>query len=134
MDTTKLYLAGVGLILIIILMLLENFFPEREYDSRLKGRAYFTNTALFIFNNLILTTFNITAVYLLAYDNRLHNTFDLLPIWGQAILGVLLLDFFIWLWHLVNHKVDFLWRFHKVHHSEQYLKPLPQYDFIWENC
>lgn len=120
-DINKIYLLAVGLILVGILLILENYFPEREYDSKLKGRAYLTNLLLFGFNNLIFIAFNITSVYLVAYSYRLHHTFDLLPLWGQAILGILLLDFFIWLWHISNHKINFLWRFHKAHHSEQYL-------------
>lgn len=120
-EIHKLYLSLIGLALIVILVVLENYFPERVYDSKLKGRAYLTNILTFGFNNIIFVAFNVTAVYLIAYSHRLPHTFDLLPVWGQAIFGVLLLDFFIWVWHFSNHKIDFLWRFHKAHHSEQFL-------------
>jgi len=120
-EINKLYLSIIGLVLMIVLVLLETYFPEREYTAKLKGRAYLTNLLVFGFNNSIFIAFNIASVSLIAYSYRLHNSFDLLPVWGQAILGVLLLDFFIWLWHLSNHKIDFLWRFHKAHHSEQFL-------------
>ena len=120
-EINKIHISIFGLVLMIGLVLAETFFPEREYDSKLKGRAYLTNLLVFGFNNMILLAFNITSVYLIAYSYRFYNSFDLLPIWGQAVLGVLLLDFAIWLWHYFNHKIDFLWRFHKAHHSEQYL-------------
>ena len=120
-EINKLYLSAFGLGLMLILIALETLFPEREYDSKLKGRAYLTNLLVFSFNNIIFIAFNVTAVYVIAYSYRLHHTFDLLPFWGQAILGFLLLDFFIWLWHYANHRIDFLWRFHKTHHSEQFL-------------
>ncbi len=42
-----------------------------------------------------------------------------LPTWGQAIVGILLLDligaYFI---HWVEHKVKWMWKFHLVHHSD----------------
>jgi sterol desaturase/sphingolipid hydroxylase (fatty acid hydroxylase superfamily) len=31
---------------------------------------------------------------------------------------ILILDFFIWLQHLLTHKIEFLWRIHRVHHSD----------------
>ncbi len=34
------------------------------------------------------------------------------------IAGVLLLDYSLWIWHWLNHRVDFLWRFHRVHHVD----------------
>jgi sterol desaturase/sphingolipid hydroxylase (fatty acid hydroxylase superfamily) len=120
-EINKLYLSIIGAALMLFLVILETFFPERHYDKKLKGRAYITNILLFGFNNIIFIAFNVTSVYLIAYTYRLHNTFDNIPLWGQAILGILLLDLFIWLWHVSNHKINFLWRFHKAHHSEQYL-------------
>ena len=36
----------------------------------------------------------------------------------DRILVILLLDFFIWLQHLLTHKIGFLWRIHRVHHSD----------------
>ncbi len=42
-----------------------------------------------------------------------------MPIWAQAIVGVMLLDFFgAYLIHWIEHKVVFMWRFHLVHHSD----------------
>jgi sterol desaturase/sphingolipid hydroxylase (fatty acid hydroxylase superfamily) len=33
--------------------------------------------------------------------------------------GVLLLDYTLWWWHWVNHRVPFFWRFHLVHHIDR---------------
>src|SRR5690242_6292396 len=41
-----------------------------------------------------------------------------LPAWLEFIIGFLLLDYFIYIWHLLNHKLPFLWRFHHVHHTD----------------
>ncbi|MBW3623833.1 MAG: sterol desaturase family protein, partial [Armatimonadetes bacterium] len=36
----------------------------------------------------------------------------------EWLLGLLLLDYTIWVWHYLNHRVPFLWRFHHVHHTD----------------
>lgn len=37
---------------------------------------------------------------------------------GQLILGLLLFDGWMYLWHRANHESRFLWRFHRLHHSD----------------
>ena len=39
------------------------------------------------------------------------------PLWVQAAVAVVLLDFAQWTIHILLHRVPFLWEFHKVHHS-----------------
>jgi len=41
-----------------------------------------------------------------------------LPIWLEFPLAVALLDYTLYLWHYLTHKVPFLWRFHVVHHVD----------------
>ena len=36
----------------------------------------------------------------------------------RVVLGFLLLDYTLYLWHRLNHRVPFLWRFHAVHHID----------------
>ncbi|MEC7640657.1 MAG: sterol desaturase family protein, partial [Nitrospinota bacterium] len=40
------------------------------------------------------------------------------PQWLELIIAVVVLDFMIYLQHVVVHKVPMLWRFHVVHHSD----------------
>ena len=40
------------------------------------------------------------------------------PSWLRAIVAVLLLDYTLYLWHILAHRVDGLWRFHLVHHVD----------------
>jgi sterol desaturase/sphingolipid hydroxylase (fatty acid hydroxylase superfamily) len=35
-----------------------------------------------------------------------------------SVLGFLLLDYTLYLWHRLNHRVPLLWRFHAVHHID----------------
>lgn len=50
---------------------------------------------------------------------------DWRPLWWQGtgglLLDLLLLDLWIYWWHVANHRVPFLWRFHEVHHLDQFL-------------
>ncbi len=41
-----------------------------------------------------------------------------LPLWLETVLAVVLLDYTLYLWHVLTHKVPFLWRFHVAHHVD----------------
>jgi sterol desaturase/sphingolipid hydroxylase (fatty acid hydroxylase superfamily) len=41
-----------------------------------------------------------------------------LPGWAKTALAVLLLDYTLYLWHVLAHKADWLWRFHQPHHAD----------------
>ncbi|MDQ3132383.1 MAG: sterol desaturase family protein [Acidobacteriota bacterium] len=36
----------------------------------------------------------------------------------ETVFAVVLLDYTLYLWHVLTHKVPFLWRFHRIHHSD----------------
>jgi sterol desaturase/sphingolipid hydroxylase (fatty acid hydroxylase superfamily) len=40
------------------------------------------------------------------------------PAWAEMLLGFVVFDLWMYLWHLANHKIPFLWRFHRMHHSD----------------
>jgi sterol desaturase/sphingolipid hydroxylase (fatty acid hydroxylase superfamily) len=41
-----------------------------------------------------------------------------LPAWASLTLGLLALDYTLWHWHRLNHRVPILWRFHSAHHAD----------------
>lgn len=41
-----------------------------------------------------------------------------MPGWITFVVGFLLLDYGNYLWHVLNHRFNFLWRFHNVHHID----------------
>ncbi len=41
-----------------------------------------------------------------------------LPLWIEVSLAIALLDYTLYLWHVVTHRVPFLWRFHQAHHVD----------------
>lgn len=36
----------------------------------------------------------------------------------EVVLAVVLLDYTLYVWHVLTHRVPFLWRFHRVHHAD----------------
>ncbi len=48
----------------------------------------------------------------------LLNLFSLPPA-ASTILAIVLLDYSLWHWHRINHRVPFFWRFHLVHHVDR---------------
>jgi len=41
-----------------------------------------------------------------------------LPEWAQWVVALVLLDAWMYVWHIANHYVPLLWRFHEVHHTD----------------
>ena len=41
-----------------------------------------------------------------------------LPLWAETALAVVLLDYTLYVWHVLVHKVPWLWRLHLVHHAD----------------
>lgn len=41
-----------------------------------------------------------------------------LPKWMEAALAVVLMDYTLYVWHMLTHRVPSLWRFHLVHHVD----------------
>lgn len=41
-----------------------------------------------------------------------------LPPWLEVALATVLLDYTLYVWHVLTHKVPLLWRLHRVHHSD----------------
>ena len=38
--------------------------------------------------------------------------------WAAALLACVLMDYTLYLWHVLTHRVPWLWRFHLVHHAD----------------
>lgn len=41
-----------------------------------------------------------------------------LPLWLETIAAAAMMDYTLYLWHVLTHKVPWLWRFHAVHHVD----------------
>jgi sterol desaturase/sphingolipid hydroxylase (fatty acid hydroxylase superfamily) len=102
---------------------------EARAPRRVQGRARLsrwpTNWGIAILNVLTLRALAL-GLPLLAVGAALDagingwGLFNLTgwPVWIEVLLAILALDFFIWLQHLITHKVPVLWRLHRVHHAD----------------
>lgn len=41
-----------------------------------------------------------------------------MPGWVETVIGLLMLDYTLYLWHVLLHRLPLLWRFHVVHHAD----------------
>lgn len=41
-----------------------------------------------------------------------------LPFWAECVAALVLMDYTMYIWHVLTHRVPFLWRFHLVHHVD----------------
>ena len=103
---------------------IEYFFPRRVV-AKSKARRWLTNWSVSVFNVLTLRLFSLALPLLAigaAFDAQnlgigLFNQIGF-SAWIEIIMAILILDFCIWLQHLLTHKIEFLWRIHRVHHSD----------------
>ena len=96
-----------------------------EDGRQSKTRRWITNWSVSVFNVLTLRLFSFALPLLAigaAFDAQnlgigLFNRLSL-PFWVEFVWVILSLDVFIWLQHLLTHKIEFLWHIHRVHHSD----------------
>lgn len=116
----------------VVMALLELGLPKRKLTQP-KGRRWATNLAIVGLDSLLVRAMDLlprlfggvvmplaaVAVAIWA-EGRGIGLFNWLawPLWLEIILALVILDFAIWLQHLLAHKVGLLWRLHQVHHAD----------------
>ncbi|MGH9369054.1 MAG: sterol desaturase family protein [Thermoanaerobaculia bacterium] len=105
----------------LLLLFAELRWPlRREVESKPRRVARNLAAAGFAFAALtLLQTPILIPVSRWAIQHRI-GLLNLLGLDGpvRVVLGALLLDYTLWHWHWINHKVPFFWRFHLVHHVD----------------
>lgn len=87
-----------------------------------KPLRWANNLALVVLNSVLLRAlFPAAAVGVAAFASQqgwgLFNYFSV-PLWLTMLVSVVLLDFVIYLQHVMFHAVPLLWRLHRVHHAD----------------
>lgn len=117
-STIRMFLFMGGLLIFLIWELLA---PYRHVTvSKLK--RWIINLAFTGFNNIILSLLfaaTITQACQYVSVNRLGilNSIEV-PYWQKILITILILDFMLYIWHLLNHVVPFFWDLHRVHHCD----------------
>jgi len=124
---------GVFAGILLAMAILELAIPKRDLSVS-KARRWFTNFSIVGIDSLMVRVMarlpdliGAVAVPLAAvgaaiaadgYAFGLLNWLEL-PVWLSIIVALLVLDFAIWLQHVLSHKIPVLWRLHQVHHADR---------------
>ena len=95
--------------------------PRRRLHTS-KAIRWANNLGLVFFNSFLLRlVFPAAAVGMAVFANDqgwgLFN-YIAAPWWVTVLASILVMDFFIWLQHVMVHAVPALWRLHRVHHAD----------------
>ena len=97
------------------------FFGQKE--GRLKHAGQ--NLAVAVINTVVLgMLFGYVMVFVTGWtqENQLGLLNNLGLGWPiRFVLGLVLLDGWMYFWHRANHVIPFLWRFHRMHHSDRHM-------------
>ncbi len=108
-------------VLFLLLLLVQWKFPLRQQHFSKLCRLF--RNLLFSVPGFALARISLVPIPLMtavwAADHR-FGLLNLLPIprWLGVVVGVLVMDYAYWWWHVGLHLVPTLWRFHNVHHSD----------------
>lgn len=109
--------------LFLLLLFLQWKFPlRRQFFSALPRLI---RNALFSAPGFALARVSLVPIPLITADWAARHHFGLLhwlplayPHWVGVMIGVVLMDYLYWWWHVALHLLPFLWRFHNVHHTD----------------
>ncbi len=112
---------GVFLGVFILVAVAEMLAPRRALTTA-KGMRWFGNLGIVFINTLtVRALFPVAAVGMaLLADERgwgLLNNVEI-PYWLAVVIAVVVLDFVIYLQHVMFHAVPALWRLHMMHHAD----------------
>jgi len=107
---------------VFALMAVWELLAPRRVLSVSKAQRWVSNLGLVVINTLLLRlVFPAAAVGMAAFAAAegwgLLNAVDM-PFWLSVGISLVVLDFVIWLQHVMFHAVPALWRLHRVHHAD----------------
>lgn len=107
---------------VFVLMALWEVVAPRRALTLAKFARWIANLELVVINTVLLRLLFPAAtvgmaLFAQAQGWGIFNTFAA-PGWLVVILCVLMLDFVIWLQHVMFHAIPLLWRLHRVHHAD----------------
>lgn len=110
-------------LLVFALVALAEWIAPRRALLYGRDRRWLTSAGLFAANRAAVWLLaRLVAVPAAAYWADMNgigllNLF-VLPGWIEVVLAFVLLDFAMWLQHLLMHRLPWLWRAHRVHHAD----------------
>ena len=130
LQQTQIIVAVIGLLLLTLYESVHPFFDFFRSSAKARGKHLLRNYALGVLNAAINSVVFV-GLWLWAATWAENNQFGLMnwaqsqfleiPNWLRLVSALLLFDFWMYLWHRINHQIPFLWRFHRVHHSDPHM-------------
>jgi len=116
-------ISGIGiLVLLLAWETLHPFVPQ--FTGRARDRVVhgFRNVLFGLLNSIVIaigfaTLWAVASTASAQHGIGLLHRLNVSPVL-HAMAAVLVLDFWTYWWHWLNHRVPFLWRFHRMHHSD----------------
>jgi len=113
--------ASLFLGMFLVCLLLEGLFPLRM-TTQPKSKRLIMNLAFAAIGLIVLRLTFLRLVFFVSNIST-QNQWGLLylinlPYPLEILLGLFLMDYTFYFWHVANHKISFLWRFHNVHHVD----------------
>jgi sterol desaturase/sphingolipid hydroxylase (fatty acid hydroxylase superfamily) len=107
---------------ILIMMALWEVFAPRRALTISKAVRWVNNLGLVFFNSFLLRViFPAAAVGMAAFTSAngwgIFNYYEV-PFWVAVVASVVVMDFIIYLQHVMVHAVPALWRLHRMHHAD----------------
>jgi sterol desaturase/sphingolipid hydroxylase (fatty acid hydroxylase superfamily) len=95
--------------------------PRRRLQTS-RAVRWINNLGLVLINTLVVRlAFPAAALGMAVFAGEqgwgLLNYFTV-PFWAAVLASVIVMDFFIWLQHVMVHAIPVLWRLHRVHHAD----------------
>ena len=107
--------------ILVIMFLWELIAPRRPLTAS-KIARWVTNLGLVLIDSIVIRLVFPAALmgFAFLFQQRGWGLFNLLglPYLFNIVFGVLILDFAIYLQHIVFHSIPLLWRLHMVHHAD----------------
>lgn len=112
---------GFFLLIFVLIAIWEIFLPRRVLTTS-KIVRWFSNLSIIFLNAILVRVlfFMLPVGMALLSQERswgLLNNYTL-PYWLKVFIGVIVLDFVIYLQHVMFHAVPLLWRMHMMHHAD----------------
>ena len=96
--------------------------PNIINDNRQTRLYRIARNILLFFINSIVARLCVIPITFLASEYAFSWRYDLINHKIIALMtDIVILDFAIYWWHRLNHKIPFLWRFHEIHHLDNFL-------------
>jgi sterol desaturase/sphingolipid hydroxylase (fatty acid hydroxylase superfamily) len=115
---------SIFVFVIVSVFTAETFFPFFKRINLKNKIVHDIFNLIYGISNILIATLLLigitNVIKLFSINKEEFGLFNLIniPFWIKLIIGYLIIDIWMYTWHVINHKVKFLWLFHRMHHTD----------------